>query len=144
MIRLASGLLLETFRTLRECGRAECECGVFWTGPSGGDLADAVEHPLHNRSPFGYEVDSEWITQLWIRLAASRRSIKAQIHTHPREAFHSCVDDKWPIISQPDFVSIVIPDFATGDSSLDRAWVGCLQLDGTWRPLKSVTEVIIT
>jgi hypothetical protein len=144
MIRLAAGLLPQTFRTLRECGRAECECGVFWTGPSSDDVADAVEHPLHDRSPFGYEVDSGWITQLWKRLAVSRRSIKAQVHSHPKEAFHSWIDDQWPIISQPGFISIVIPDFATSDSSLNSAWIGCLQQDGTWRRLKSAAEVIVT
>jgi hypothetical protein len=139
-IRVADGLLTETFRTLRECGRAECECALFWTGPSNDPVADAVEHPLHKRSPFGYEVESNWLTQFWKRLAKSRRSVKAQIHTHPAEAFHSRIDDEWPIVSQAGFLSVVIPDFAQCAPTLDTAWVGRLEPDGTWLHLPSTGE----
>jgi hypothetical protein len=142
LVRVAEGLLNETFRTLRECGRAECECAVFWTGPSNEPIADALEHPLHKRSPFGYEVESNWLTQLWKRLAKSRRSVKVQIHTHPAEAFHSASDDQWPIVAQAGFVSIVIPDFAAGEPTLHRAWVGRLDADGKWRRLPSASQAV--
>jgi proteasome lid subunit RPN8/RPN11 len=140
LVRLADGLLTETFRTLRECGRAECECAVFWTGPSNESVADALEHPLHERSPFGYEVESNWLTQFWKRLAKSDRSVKVQLHSHPADAFHSRVDDEWPIVSQAGFLSVVIPDFAQGAPSLDTAWIGRLERDGTWLRLQSTSE----
>lgn len=142
LVRLADGLLNETFRTLRECGRAECECAVFWTGPSNEAVADALEHPLHTRSPFGYEVESNWLTQFWKRLAKSRRSVKVQIHSHPAEAFHSASDDQWPVVSQAGFISIVIPNFASGEPTLLRAWVGRLDADGKWRRLPSASEAV--
>jgi proteasome lid subunit RPN8/RPN11 len=143
LLRLARDIVRTTFHALLECGRGECECAVYWTGPTGEDLVDGHEHPIHRRSPFGYEIDDHWLTEFWKRLATSKRSIKVQVHTHPGEAFHSATDDRWPIVSQPGFVSIVIPDFAAGDPSLDRAWVGRLQADGTWRRLASATEAVI-
>jgi hypothetical protein len=141
-LRLARDVMSATFRTLRECGRGECECAVFWTGPAVGDLIDGVEHPLHTRSPFGYEVDNTWLTEFWKRLAASHRSVKVQVHTHPGQAFHSATDDEWPIVSQTGFLSIVIPDFAVSEPSLDTAWVGRLQADGTWWHLASTAEAV--
>jgi hypothetical protein len=110
---------------------------VYWLGPAGQDVVDALEHPIHKRSPFGYEVDHNWLTEFWKRLATFQRSVKVQIHTHPGQAFHSPTDDNWPIVAQAGFLSMVIPDFATGESSLDTAWIGILRGDGTWRRLPS-------
>ncbi len=142
LLTLASGVLQETFRMLRECGRGECECAVYWTGPSHSDLVNGVDHPLHQRSAFGYEVNDRWLTDLWNRLASSRRSIKAQVHTHPSEAFHSATDDTWPIVAQEGFISIVIPDFATGEVSLRNTWIGRLREDGRWHRLGSPEQAI--
>ena len=143
LLRLAADVLLETFYTLRECGRGKCECAVYWTGPSDSILVNGVEHPIHQRSPLGYEINDGWVTDFWKQLAVSKRSIKAQIHTHPDEAFHSATDDKWPIVSQIGFISIVIPRFAVGEPSLDDAWVGRLQTDGNWLRLASAVEAVI-
>ena len=141
-LRLAREVVRETFRVLRECGRGECECAVYWTGPAFDDLVDGVEHPVHKRSVFGYEVDDGWLTEFWKRLGISKRSIKAQVHTHPEEAFHSPTDDQWPIVSQSGFISIVIPNFASGEPSLDDAWVGRLQPNGKWRQLASAAQAL--
>jgi hypothetical protein len=135
LLRLASDIVQRTFSTLRECGRGECECVVYWIGPSESNLVNGVEHPIHRRSPFGYEINDHWLTDFWNRLAASKHSVKAQVHTHPGEAFHSASDDNWPIVSQEGFLSIVIPDFATGEISLKNAWIGRLRGDGIWSRL---------
>jgi hypothetical protein len=143
LLRLANDIVSTTFRWLRDCGRGKCECVVYWTGPVGEDVVDRVEHPIHEHSVFGYEVEDNWLTEVWRQLVAAKRTIKAQIHSHPREAFHSPTDDQWPIVSQPGFLSIVIPDFGTGEPSLNRAWVGRLRADGKWQRLASAGEAII-
>ena len=142
LLRLASDILQKTFSTLRECGRGECECAVYWIGPSQSNAVNGVEHPIHRRSPFGYELDDLWLTDFWKRLAASKHSVKAQVHTHPGEAFHSSTDDRWPIVSQEGFLSIVIPDFATGEISLNNAWIGRLREDGIWSRLELAEQAI--
>jgi hypothetical protein len=143
LFMLASGVIHETFRALRECGRGECECVVYWTGPLHSNVINGVEHPVHRRSPFGYEINDHWLTDFWKRLAASKQSVRAQVHTHPGSAFHSATDDKWPMVSQADFVSVVIPNLAAGEPSLDAAWIGRLQRDGTWCRLTSSAEAFI-
>ena len=142
VLGMAADILEKTFRYFRECGRAECECAVYWTGPSDSNLVNGVEHPIHQRSPFGYEVHDGWLTDFWKRLALSKQSIKAQVHTHPGEAFHSAADDHWPIVSQPGFLSIVIPDFALGDVSLNSAWIGRLHADGVWHRVATADQAI--
>ena len=141
-LRLAGEIVRESFRVLRTCGRGESECVLYWIGPAFDDLVDGIEHPAHKRSALGYQIDDNWLTEFWKRLATTKRSIKAQVHTHPKEAFHSATDDRWPIVSQSGFISIVIPDFAAGEPSLDNAWVGRLQPNGEWRQLASAAQAL--
>jgi proteasome lid subunit RPN8/RPN11 len=142
-LRLARETIGRTFRIFGECGRGECECAVYWTGPANESLVDRVEHPSHQRSPRGYQVDSDWLTEFWKRLAMTGRSVRAQVHTHPGQAFHSAIDDDWPIVSQAGFLSLVIPDFAMGEPSIETAWVGRLKADGEWEQLPSPAEALI-
>jgi proteasome lid subunit RPN8/RPN11 len=143
LLRLTSSVLETSFEVLRACGCGRCECAVYWTGPSAEDLVDRVEHPVHMSSQFGYEIHSDWLTKFWKQLAASERSIKAQIHTHPGQAFHSVTDNQWPIVSQAGFLSIVIPNFAAGMPSLNHAWIGRLQRNGSWLQLATAEEAVI-
>jgi proteasome lid subunit RPN8/RPN11 len=143
LLRLAVDVINASFKRFHECGRGECECAVYWTGPASEDVIDGLEHPVHVRSSFGYEIDSGWLTEFWKGLAALKRSIKAQVHTHPGRAFHSSTDDQWPIISQAGFLSIVIPDFAAGRPTLDRAWIGSLQSNGTWQQISSAEQAFV-
>ncbi|MCC6545053.1 MAG: Mov34/MPN/PAD-1 family protein, partial [Nitrospirae bacterium] len=36
----------------------------------------------------------------------------AQVHSHPKEAFHSDADDRWAIINHVGAMSLVLPYFA--------------------------------
>jgi len=142
LLRVGEDIVVTTFRILRECGVGRCECAVYWLGPSVDSIVDGVEHPIHERLAFGYAVDDKWLTDFWKRLRALCRSVKAQVHTHPGRAFHSATDDQWPIVSQAGFLSIVIPDFAAGEASLDSAWVGRLRRDGEWEQLASAGQAV--
>ena len=141
-LRLRGDVIGESLRWFRECGRGECECVLYWTGPADEPVVDSVEHPVHQRSPFGYEVESRWLTDFWRRLGASKRSVRAQVHTHPEEAFHSASDDRWPIVSQAGFLSIVIPYFGSQHISFDDSWIGRLMPDGTWWKEASLEAVL--
>ena len=143
MVQVVEDILTETFKAFRSCGMGKCECVVYWTGPADQSLVDGFEHPVHQRSPFGYAIDDRWLTDFLWRLARSHRSVRAQAHTHPGRAFHSETDDTWPIVSQPGFLSIVIPNFAAGRPSLENAWVGRLRPNGEWEQLDSPSEALV-
>lgn len=146
MLRLPASVLAETIRMMADCGKGQCECVTYWTGLVGGNgTVDGWDHPTHRRSPYGYQIDDAWLTRYWFQLARQGRAIRAQVHTHPGLAFHSETDDHWPVISQPGFISIVIPDFAMGPIDLNKMWAGILTVDGVWReaPITSVLEIIL-
>lgn len=143
LLRLANAVLVKTFEILSSCGHSECECVVYWTGPSNAEVIDAVEHPTHCRSPYGYQIDDSWLTSFGFCLGRHRRSVKVQVHTHPGAAFHSKTDDDWPFVVQPGFLSVVIPNFAMNGMTLEDAWIGRLQEDGTWLQLTSSAEAFV-
>jgi hypothetical protein len=108
---------------------------VYWTGPlSEPSFVDTVEHPLHTAMPFGYEVDSAWVTSFFVRLRHDRRSTRAQVHTHPRHASHSEIDDRFALAPAQGFLSLVIPDYGRGPASLDAAYLVEMDAAGEWVP----------
>ena len=130
-LAVPKALFDETFQVLRYCGRGRAECQVLWIGPwAEPTQVSRVVHPQHHAHRGGFVVDDSWLTQLWTELAASGDGIRAQVHTHPREAFHSATDDAWPVVHLSGFLSLVIPDFAQGPITLDRSYLAELGDDG--------------
>ena len=134
MLHIRGTLLDDTFRALRACGRGARECVAYWTGPVvEPGTVDAVVQPPHRASRRGYMVDDDWVTAFFLELRRARRSIRAQIHTHPgSHVRHSRTDDAFAIAPSPGFTSIVLPFFATGPITLADAYITVLGTDGSW------------
>jgi hypothetical protein len=132
-MRLRPEVLGQAFEHLRRCGTGLRECVVYLTGPlQEPSLIDGVIHPRHSAGPAGYDLDSAAIAELWIELARDRRSVRAQVHTHPGPAFHSARDDRLALVHTPGFLSLVIPNFALGRVGLDGACLVERNEDGDW------------
>ncbi len=145
MLRLPGQVLAESVQMMARCGRGRCECVIYWTGPLNNDrTVDGWIHPIHRRSPFGYRIDDRWLTKFWFQLANKSRGIRAQVHTHPGAAFHSETDDHWPVISQPGFLSIVVPNLAIGTIDLEKMWAGTLTADGIWKNVRILSVLEVT
>src|SRR5205807_9110857 len=69
------------------------------------------------------------------RLASTAWFILAQVHSHPRGAFHSSVDDAYPISHQPGFLSVVVPDFGVRAPLQGWAYYEYCGV-GAWRPIE--------
>lgn len=136
MITLAAGVLERSFEQLRRCGRGRHECVVLWTAPlAQPDLIDEVVHPGHTASAVGYNIDPAWIGELWLELAEHRRTVRAQVHTHPGSAYHSSRDDAHALVHTPGYLSLVVPDFAVGPATLAGAFLAERASDGSWLEL---------
>jgi hypothetical protein len=143
-LRIPERVFVATVEQLRVCGRGQTECQVLWLGPwSAPDTVTEVVHPVHQARGDGFVVDSAWITALWLDLAARNMGIRAQVHTHPGDAFHSPTDDAFPAVHLPGLLSLVIPDFATGPMTLDRTYLAHLDLDGRFRSVDPLTTLAI-
>jgi len=133
VLRAAPGVLATSFEHFRCCGQGRRECVVYWTGPLGEPgFVDAVVHPLHTATPFGYQVDSGWVTSFFARLRYDRRSTRVQVHTHPRRASHSQTDDRFALAPAPGFLSLVIPSYGRGPASLDATCLMEMDTTGKW------------
>jgi hypothetical protein len=101
-------------------------------------------HPQHSSHAGGFQVASKWINDLWGELARTGRGIRVQIHTHPTEAFHSAIDDAFPIVHAVGFLSLVIPDFGLGPIGFEDAYLAEIGADGKWRqvPIEARLELV--
>lgn len=126
-------LLVATFEQFRAHGQGEIECIAYWIGPADDkNRVDEVVHPVHSSHFGGYQVDDAWLTAFWLDLAKRKKSVRVQIHTHPREAFHSKSDDTWALLPDTGFLSLVIPDYGLGKVSLFKAFLAERNSEGGW------------
>jgi len=140
-IAIVEGLLWQSLSTLRECGTGRDECVVILVAKAGDpERVHRVVHPIHTRHRGGYRIDGEWLNDLWDELAANGERIVAQAHTHPREAFHSERDDRYPILLTAGLYSLVIPNFARPPVDTSAWFLARLAEDGSWHELDWDTE----
>ncbi len=127
------GLLTQSLSLLRECGAYTAECVVVWLGPIAAARVTRVVHPKHTSEHGGYQVDGEWVGALYEELAERGERVVAQVHTHPRQAFHSRRDDAYPVVLEAGLYSLVIPNYASEPIDQAAWYLTQLQGDGTWR-----------
>jgi hypothetical protein len=142
--RLPRRMIDETFATFRSCGAGQRECKLYWAS-SWADPTHLSEviHPRHSSNRYGVTLDSGWINALWLDLARRGLGVRVQVHTHPAEAFHSPTDDAFPLIHEAGFLSLVIPDFATGPVGFSGAYLTEIQPDGSWREVSIAQRLVI-
>ena len=144
--RIPSALVAETFDHFRRCGQGERECQLVWTSAwERPESISRVVHPCHRSHSGGFELDGPWLNTFWLELSRNQHGIRFQVHTHPSEAFHSAVDDRFPIIHSVGFLSLVIPNFGLGQVGFNGAYLAEIQPNGAWCqiPIASRLEVVV-
>jgi hypothetical protein len=128
-------------------GESGLEATVLWLGRVINDttaevLAPFAPEQIAYRSEHGVavEVTAEGLSSL-IRELPDGIFALCRVHTHPREAYHSALDDQNLIIAHPGAMSIVVPYFARRPIELTECSVNELGLDGSWRELP-VGEIV--
>ena len=144
VLRLPRSVLERTFAHFRECGQGRRECQALWIGPwTAPETVTDVVHPKHAAHVGGFVVDDRWLTDFWLRLSKEKLGVRAQVHTHPGEAFHSKTDDDFPIVHSIGFLSLVIPHFARGAIGFDDAYLAEIRPDATWREVPISSRLVI-
>lgn len=113
-LRCSRTCLEETLQHLKAGGALGCETMVLWLGTVRDGCAEVREvyRPVQ-RVDFDYfHIPPESMRAVMQRIRETRFQILAQVHSHPKEAFHSKADDTWAIVRHVGAVSIVIPNFA--------------------------------
>lgn len=144
-VNVPVAIALQTEEALRGCGLHRRECVVYWSArlpPTNTVTVVCFFHPCHQSSSIGYDVNDIEVYRYNKILYEKCEFAVAQLHTHPGGAFHSATDDHWPLVHQPGFLSIVIPDFCErGLRNLRSCYVAEFQGGGVWRKL-GVDEVL--
>jgi hypothetical protein len=143
--RLKGEVLEETFKHFRTCGQGRHECQILWLSSwdAPQDISNVV-HPYHKSNLDGFMLDDQWISDFWLELGSANMGIRVQVHTHPREAFHSPTDDAFPIIHKPGFLSLVIPNFGLGPAGFEDAYLTEIQPDGRWQEVAIPSRLVLT
>jgi proteasome lid subunit RPN8/RPN11 len=70
--------------------------------------------------------------------------VAGQVHTHPSAAYHSELDDTYPLATLLGSLSVVIPDFARHAPRDIDAWAWYrLVGTGSWEPINEDTEIVV-
>jgi proteasome lid subunit RPN8/RPN11 len=144
VLEIERKFLDETLEQLQVCGAGRTECVAYWVG-------DRIEpqrprrlvHPLHRADNGGYQVDSQFVNELFLSLRKTGEFVRAQVHSHPRAAFHSRTDDQFCLTPSAGFVSLVVPNFANGPVDLSTWYLTEMQEDGTWRELDVGSALVL-
>ena len=113
-ILLPETVLKNTIKVFRDYGNQFLEACALWVGVDSEDTfyIKKVWFPPQENSIIEYYVSDIDVHQINLKLNKKNYSAIAQLHTHLDGAFHSCIDDEYPILTLPGSLSIVIPDFA--------------------------------
>ena len=79
-----------------------------------------------------YIVTGEELHRVNVRLFETKLRLIAQVHSHPEDAYHSDTDDLYPMVTKLGCLSVVVPDFATGQVDLTSWAIFRLEALHTW------------
>jgi len=108
----------ETIAHLQAAGAGQCECLVLWLARRLDDRMNVVmaHRPEQRAWRDRFIVHAAEMASLKALLRKDRLMIAAQVHSHPKEAFHSFADDEGAFIRHQGALSFVVPYFARASS----------------------------
>jgi hypothetical protein len=107
-------IILATVETLRSESAGVRESVALWQGRVLSEtLAEVtkLQVPRQITGPLHFNVPLDERLRLVREVSKENELILVQLHTHPRQAFHSDVDDRLAITKHTGAISIVVADF---------------------------------
>lgn len=104
----------KTLSVLQEAGARRIERVLLWLVPLKGNSTEVSEIfiPLQVAKMDYFHIPREGVALTLRHLKEKKLKAVAQVHSHPKEAFHSDADDRWAIINHVGAMSLVLPYFA--------------------------------
>lgn len=138
-LHIPESILKTTATYLKLHGRQGKECMVFWCGKILGKTEGKVTnciYPNQKSTAVGVQIDPDEVSKIQYLLIAREEFLLAQVHTHPGVAFHSSIDNNYPLTHKLGFLSIVVSNFGATDL---LNFSGCRVFEyqgfGRWRGL---------
>lgn len=145
-LRIDQSLIRQSIENLK--ASPDKEKVLLWLGKRSGEgyVVDEVFTPMQTTDEDYFHISEEGMHDLMNKLRPDRKMIVAQIHTHPREAFHSLADDTWAIVRHQGAYSLVLPYFAsstTAKNFLNEVAIFALSEFNTWDEVDNSNIVIV-
>lgn len=134
--RVPADVREQTESSLRAAGREGYELFVLWSGRISGEafevLAAHVPRQTSSKTRDGLlvTVEGEALHMMNVWLYEHDQLLGAQVHAHPRKAFHSETDDTFPIVTTLGGLSLVAANFCRRGLSHRSSAAYRLQTDG--------------
>lgn len=112
IIKIRKHILSSTLKEIKLAGELNHERLVLWLSGKNCDteVAEVFVPQQINESDYFY-LPEESMSDILRYLRQNSLKILAQVHSHPKIAFHSGADSKWAIIRQVGAMSFVVPYF---------------------------------
>jgi hypothetical protein len=107
-------ILQATADALRRVGEGRKEAVALWQGKILSDTEAQVSKLLIPRQitgPRHFNIPMDERLRIMDEINKVVEFILIQLHTHPKEAFHSEADDRYAVTKHLHAISIVVPDF---------------------------------
>ena len=115
--RIQASAIRETVEAIRSAGRNGYELFVLWSGKREDDIFIVSEVHIPDQVSYKTEtglcvrVDGPELHRINLWLYQAQQIIGVQIHSHSTDAYHSDIDDTYPIATLEGSLSIVMPWF---------------------------------
>jgi hypothetical protein len=148
---LPRAIVAETVQFLQKVGAGGFEGFALWAGtfdaPKRFRFSTCVipeQRAMLTQSGLLVTVSGKALFDVNKALHARGEILAAQIHSHPRAAYHSDTDDAYPLVTLVGGLSVVVPDFArNAPADIDEwAWYR-LSNRAKWEPTTERTTVEI-
>lgn len=137
-VNLPPQVLEATYAHLRQAGGLRVEGVALWAGVENAQEFDVKEVIIPKQTALRLEqglcyiVTEDELHRINVRLFDTKLRLVAQVHSHPKDAYHSDTDDLYPMVTKLGCLSVVIPDFAAGQVDLNSWAVFRLTARHTW------------
>lgn len=144
-------VIAETIEFLRHVGAHGNEGFVLWSGIQAdsktfrfASITIPEQRAMVTENGLLVMVDGEALFKVNKAVHSRREVLAAQVHSHPTSAYHSSLDDTFPLVTLVGGLSIVLPDFArNAPDDFDRwAWYR-LSKGAKWEPATRNTTIEI-
>lgn len=143
-VAIPSKIIDETLLFLQRNGLEYNESVCLWTGNPKGKIFEIKEviFPKQVNKALSYEVSSDETDRINGELYRKDLRLLAQIHSHPNLAFHSHLDDEFPLMTTLGGLSIVIPNYGFVSGDIGEFEIYRLTRKG-WKELDLLTDDLV-
>jgi hypothetical protein len=131
-----------TIKALQIFGRRRLEGLVLWLGNVEPGRARVIrafvpeQRSVADENGVGYFVSGETLFELNRALEETGLRLIAQVHSHPKEAYHSATDDRYAIVTADGSFSLVVPNFGRAPAD-PTSWAVYRLSQGDWQELST-------